>query len=174
MPERPPSFENEPPPEGMKIPTPEPLLAESWNRKHADEVGEEDEFRAEPKGRDEEAYEAIASQLASFPEGREKETIKKLFDQLKTDVAGYIRAMAVLQKNKLSGEQAMIKHADTRRSQAHTRVIDDLNILSRAMAAAGLDNSWRSDIGLSRKDATRWAWKIAKTLISEETADTEV
>jgi hypothetical protein len=163
-----PTFENSPPPEVDKNPTPEPLLTALWHRTQDRERGEETNEPNEPKGRDYEAYESITAQIDSLPKGNEKEKLKKLFNELNKDIAGYIRAIAILEKRKIEGEMTATHSADTLRRQAHTRLIDSLNILSRAMKAAGLDNSWRSVVGLSRKDATRWAWKIAKTQLFEE------
>lgn len=40
---------------------------------------------------------------------------------------------------------------ERRRSAAHNAFIDACNILSRTMAAAGEDNSWRAELGDGRK-----------------------
>lgn len=167
MRERPPTFENSPPPEDYRSLTPEPLLTESWHRVDDREHGEDNDLN-EPKGRDHEAYNSIVSQIDSLPEGEEKIRLKKLFDELVTDIASYIRTIAVLKQRKIDQERTAILSADKLRQQAHTRLIDDLNILSRNFGDAGLDNLWRSDIGLTRKDATRWAVKVAQMLISED------
>ena len=41
---------------------------------------------------------------------------------------------------------------DRQRTAAHDAVIDAVNILSRSMAKAGLDNEWRRVLGDDRKD----------------------
>jgi hypothetical protein len=47
-----------------------------------------------------------------------------------------------------SGRKAM----DPSRTTAHNVFIDECNILSRAMAAAGESNGWRAEIGTDRKE----------------------
>ena len=41
---------------------------------------------------------------------------------------------------------------DRQRTAAHDAVIDAVNILSRSMVKAGLDNEWRRVLGENRKD----------------------
>jgi hypothetical protein len=41
---------------------------------------------------------------------------------------------------------------DPSRTTAHNAFIDECNILSRAMAAAGESNGWRAEIGTDRKE----------------------
>lgn len=44
------------------------------------------------------------------------------------------------------------KALDAPRSAAHTAFIDECNILSRSMVAAGDSNAWRAVIGIERED----------------------
>jgi len=45
------------------------------------------------------------------------------------------------------------RHAmDLSRTSAHNVFIDECNILSRAMAAAGESNAWRGEIGMERSE----------------------
>jgi len=41
---------------------------------------------------------------------------------------------------------------DAHRSRLHDVFIDSCNVLSRAMLAAGLDNRWRAETGIERKE----------------------
>jgi len=142
----------------------DPFLADSWDRMVEGEHGED---QAEFKGRDYDAYMSIVTQIASVPEGKDKEVLNKLLANLKKGVSRYLNSISLLAERKVSEELFAIESADTSRKRAHTGIIDELNILSRAFERAGLDNSWRSDIGLTRKDATRWAAKISQVLLSE-------
>jgi len=161
------SFENQPSPEShpMTKSTADPFLAEAWERKAESERGED---QNEFKGRDYDSYLSIITQIDAMPSGKKKDIITKQMGCLQKGISKYLRSIALLEEKKVSEEVSAVENADTLRKQAHTGIVDDLNILSRAFLRAGLDNSWRSDIGLTRKDATRWAWKIAKMLSSEE------
>ena len=52
-----------------------------------------------------------------------------------------------------AGRKAM----DPSRTAAHNVFIDECNILSRAMAAAGESNGWRAEIGTDRKEVGDFA-----------------
>lgn len=56
---------------------------------------------------------------------------------------------------------------DQRRHFAHESMMDSLNALSRACAKAGIDNSWRNDVGLERDKIGMWSLAVADHLKRE-------
>jgi hypothetical protein len=109
-------------------------------------------------------YESIKNQIASLDNDTTKSRLEKLFLALQKSILNYTIAIDRLSKHKLNGKLDAIENADKRRSITHNVLIDDLNILSRQFDEAGLDNSWRADVGSDRRDITKWAIAITETV----------
>ncbi len=61
----------------------------------------------------------------------------------------------------------VVQKCDEKRRDAHNRLIDDLNILSRQMKEMGLSNNWRANTRIyspspdgMREGVSRWAQKL--------------
>jgi hypothetical protein len=92
--------------------------------------------------------------------------LQALFDDIKDSVLRYIETIDKLSLSRERGDdQDMIIESDSRRTQAHEVLISNLNILSRLCSKLGLDNEWRSMIGLDRKQVTDWALDIFPLII---------
>jgi hypothetical protein len=106
--------------------------------------------------------------VSKFEGGGVDEDLSNLFKDIKEKVLMYNVAIARLkivrlEKEKTSSDdvKAETQIADRARKTAHDALIDSLNILSRYCHKVGVDNSWRSVIGLQREDVTTWARDIA-------------
>lgn len=96
------------------------------------------------------------------------EDLRELFEMLETQMFRYVESIATRLKTKsesLNIKDSEIANEVQRRS--HEALIDKLNILSRAFSQKKLDNKWRDDIGLDRKDITRWAVNVVENLKTE-------
>ena len=94
---------------------------------------------------------------------------KELFSQLTKGILDYYRTMSNLERVVLTdGTNDEISKSDQARRFAHDALIDTLNALSRYMGKEGLDNEWRSVIGLERTQVTNWVKRVAPYLILKE------
>lgn len=94
---------------------------------------------------------------------------KELFNQITRGVLDYYRTMSELERVTISdGSNEEISKSDQARRFAHNALIDNLNALSRYTGKSGLDNEWRSVIGLERTQVTEWVKKVAPYLILKE------
>ena len=92
---------------------------------------------------------------------------KEIFDSILGSIFNYIKAMDSLTKRKLemeSGESTRHEReeADVARGRAHDALIAILNGYSRYCNRKGIDNDWRSMIGLDRKMVTRWVLAVSE------------
>jgi hypothetical protein len=138
----------------------EPFLRERWG-----EIAEKNIQESTPQPeipRAVSTYLSIEEQINSLPDDPEKIKLEKLFATLNESILSYLIAIDRLTIHKLEGSLDKIENAEIRRKLTHNVLIDNLNILSRQFAAAGLDNSWRSDVGSDRRDITRWVLAVAE------------
>ena len=92
--------------------------------------------------------------------------LEKIFKTLEDAALNYMRLVLRLNRAKLESDPdpVMIEKYDEHRRLGHNRLIDDVNLLSREFKKAGLDNSWRNDVGLSREAIGDWARQVAQFL----------
>ena len=138
----------------------EPFLSERWGEIAEKNIQENTPQPEVPRAIS--AYLSIEEQINSFPDDSEKVKLEKLFTALNESLLSYLIAIDRLAIHKLDGSVDKIENAEIRRKLTHNVLIDNLNILSRQFAAAGLDNSWRSDVGSDRRDITRWVLAVAE------------
>jgi len=94
---------------------------------------------------------------------------KELFGQLTRGVLDYYKTMSELERTVLTeGTNDEISKSDQARRFSHNALIDTLNAMSRYVGKNGLDNQWRSVIGLERTQVTDWVKKVAPYLILKE------
>lgn len=129
----------------------------------AEGVSSEDELHKYEKTAEVGIYKMLEEQ-SSF-DGNTKE----LFKQLTKGILDYYRSMTVLERVVLDGGvNEEISKSDQARRFAHNALIDTLNALSRYFGSKGLDNEWRSVIGLERTQVTNWVKKVAPYLVLRE------
>ena len=95
---------------------------------------------------------------------KENLQLSKILKIVEDAVLNYMRLILRLNRAKLELDQNMIEKYDEHRRLGHNRLIDDVNMLSREFKKAGLDNSWRNDVGLSREAVGDWARQVAQFL----------
>ena len=94
---------------------------------------------------------------------------KELFCQITRGILDYYKTMSELERVTISdGTNEEISKSDQARRFAHNALIDNLNALSRYTGKMGLDNEWRSVIGLERTQVTEWVKRVAPFLILKE------
>ena len=129
---------------------PEPFLKKTWERSGARERGDDDK---EAKG----ASFWSEIELASA----KKPCFKKIFEQVKKDIARYqsaIRAFKEARQDRETKEaidEIELKYKNENR--AHQRLVADLNLLARQFKEHGISNKWREEIGLTDEEVGRWA-----------------
>lgn len=144
-----------------------PFLKESWQRKAEGEKGLNTEENT-PVGYEKDIkifYELKKTindlsgmDLNPEDEGNLRVMYHEVLDGAQKYVArilGYNKA-----KNKERIDREEMAEADDNRTKAHDALIDNLNALSRYMRKLGIDNSWRRDIGIDRKEVQRWAQNV--------------
>jgi hypothetical protein len=117
--------------------------------------------------RDVEIFSHIKEETASDPE------LGQLFRGMQSAVMRY--AEIVNAHSHFYAKQRIFDEADRdrameldqRRHFAHESMMDSLNALSRACAKAGIDNSWRNDVGLERDKIGMWSLVVADHLKRE-------
>lgn len=95
--------------------------------------------------------------------------LKKYFLDIQKSVKRYVStidALHVLRMKKMVDKKA-VGFSDSARKIAHDALIDNLNIFSRACIKAKIDNSWRREVGLDRKEITVWAVAVYDTVVGE-------
>jgi hypothetical protein len=94
---------------------------------------------------------------------------KQLFSQMRKGILDYYRSMTTLERVILAGgSNEEISQYDQMRRFSHNSLIDTLNAMSRYCWKNGLDNEWRSMIGLERTKVTDWVKKVAPYLVLQE------
>jgi len=81
-------------------------------------------------------------------------SLKDLLEQIKKSAVRYVGAvdsLSLTRYEKNAENRAFIESFDRNRQISHNTLIDNLNILSRECQKKGIDNKWRSVIGLNRK-----------------------
>ena len=137
----------------------ENFLKELWQRRA------EEESSVKKTDRDVRIYFGIKSTIEKATEAREQ--LEDLLQRVEVAVLRYTKSMDTLSLKKLREDNVeAVATADYVRTLAHNTVIDELNLLSRQFQARGLDNTWRSDIGLDRGDVTRWSLAVGAELRS--------
>lgn len=123
------------------------------------------EIRREKRWHD---YEVLKTQCEVDPD------LKSLFGSMERSLLSYVETAARHEHQTTRSEfDERITSDDLEalgksRTLSHNVLIDSLNILSRAFAARGLDNTWRKVVGLDhRSQVTAWAIDIAQYLTSD-------
>lgn len=148
--------------------SPDPFLNELWGDKIEQEQGRDfDERENHEYQRAIEIYERM--RLAMEGRKGKKDLAKKLLDGINRSVFNYLAAIDRFSLEKLSltkdpGSKESREEADLARRRSHDVLIDNLNIFSRYCNNYGIDNSWRSMLGLHRKEVTEWALQIGPYL----------
>jgi len=128
----------------------EPNLKELWERRAEDERSGKS-----PEERDFGIFDEISAQAELSGD------LKGYFGDLKDAIVRYGELVATYERH-LGTEN--VSRADESRRITHNALVDKLNILSRESVKAGLDNSWRKDIGDSREQIGEWAKHVAGML----------
>ena len=128
----------------------EPNLQELWEDK-----AEQERSGYSPEERDFKIFERMSRQAEA------NEDLKDYFNDLKNAISRYSELVVTYERN--YGTE-IIEEIDEARLIAHNALIDKLNILSREFAKAGLDSSWRRDIGDSREQVSEWAMNVTEML----------
>jgi hypothetical protein len=150
------------------------FFGESWERKAKAEKGHEVP--------DEDRLATPEEELAQYDESPEISTYKniesqssfdnnsrELFSQVTRGILDYYRTMTALERViAADGTNEEVHNADQIRRVAHDSLISTLNAMSRYFGTNGLDNEWRSVIGLERTQVTTWVKKVAPYLILKE------
>lgn len=143
----------------MPTSSPDSFLSELWVRR----ANEEATGRQETP---EERAVALYLELKHAAAGNSR--LEGLLRDVEAAALGYAGAIVALTQRRIEGADTnAIANADERRAMGHNRLIDALNILSRQWSEAGLDNSWRADIGLHREAVGAWGRAVAEFLRRE-------
>jgi len=117
----------------------------------------------EELSRNEKVYSDMEKIVQNNPE------LKGYLLDIKKSVKRYVStidALHVLRMKKMVDKKA-VGFSDSARKIAHDALIDNLNIFSRACVKAKIDNSWRREVGLDRKEITVWAVAVYDTVVEE-------
>ncbi len=104
-----------------------------------------------------------ASIFLDMQEQSEKdETAKELFHDILTKSLHYVDSVDHHSESRIKKEGVdEVETSGKSRTRAHNALIDSINIYSRYCKKMGLDNSWRSMLGLDREEITKWALNTA-------------
>ena len=145
------------------------FLNEAWKNKAIHEVGEDiSEGLATPE-MELERYEKTPAvkiyELIKEQTGQDEVT-RDLFKELRESVLHYYSSIVKLEKTvAMDYNKEAVEAADDARRYAHNALIDSLNIISRYVGKLGLDNGWRSVIGLERTKVTDWVKDVAPYIV---------
>jgi len=94
---------------------------------------------------------------------KKDEMAQGLFNDFLKSLLGYLQAIDRLSLARRDKEvdKATENQADHARRIAHDSWISSANALSRYCVKLGIDNSWRSVIGLDRKSQTNWVLSVS-------------
>lgn len=139
-----------------------PFLDELWERRAESERGK--------------SYEETALQLYLDLKSKSEHNaiLEPLFLDVEKSALRYLESMNCLALHHRRDEDIkLIEEADLNRRRAHDVFIDSVNILSREFKRAGLDNSWRRNIGLNRNSVAKWGEQIGVFLIEQAKREEE-
>lgn len=149
------------------------FLHELWVDKAKEEAGESDvggelttpemDFDRFGKTSEVKLFKKIKSRAETDP------NISEMVQMLEDSILRYYQTITELEVvSRTSTDKQIVQGADQARRNAHNTVIDNLNALSRYYGKMGIDNQWRSVIGLERTQVTTWVKSVAPYLISEK------
>ena len=131
-----------------------PFTHESWERKDANEHEGED-----TGGWEISVFEGIKKEAEQKPELRE------LLLDLEDSILRYGESVVKFDRSLTeSSTKEDYGYADQSRKIVHDSLLDKINILSRAFANEGLDNSWRNVVGSDRNQIGQWALRVSVNL----------
>lgn len=139
------------------------LMQEAWENLHDKEEGfDYDEREQFQKAKGIEAYQQINKIAEHSP------LAKDLVVNLKKSLLHYVQTVDRLTMARVEDQSPENKaEADLARRLAHDAFISNINILSRYCVKNKLDTSWRSVIGMDRKEVTNWALRVWPELVKE-------